>query len=208
VSVPREEWVGRTRVPRADRTRVCRAETGVPRGDRGAGEKRKAPCRQSPHGPTNRAPSHVPVRIPPTGSGRALMRTAPESLVEQNGWCFPYYSSYRTGVRSAGVRTDGRAAQSSPTHVPRQLLPPTVAHAPAGRYCSPRTSPKTSSDASHAPQDASDIAKLRLTNPFAGYVHITVIRVSCVCPEDTQEPQYADRETSVRMVREPCEELM
>ncbi|AKZ55813.1 hypothetical protein SAM23877_2764 [Streptomyces ambofaciens ATCC 23877] len=33
-----------------------------------------------PTGRRTRAPSHVPVRIPPTGSGRASVRTAPESL--------------------------------------------------------------------------------------------------------------------------------
>ncbi|MGW3143043.1 hypothetical protein, partial [Streptomyces sp. NPDC001139] len=36
--------------------------------------------------PTSRAPSHVPVRIPPTGSGRASERTAPESLFFHCCW--------------------------------------------------------------------------------------------------------------------------
>ena len=39
-------------------------------------DKRKAPRCRSPHGSAGGAPSHVPVRIPPTGSGRASVDSA------------------------------------------------------------------------------------------------------------------------------------
>lgn len=89
----------------------------------------------------------------------------------------------------------GRAAQSFPVYVPRQRISEEV----------PQDIPQMPV---RAPQDAFRHRQLRPSNPFGGYVHITVICVSCICPLDAQEPGYSERGPSVRMMREPCEELM
>ncbi|GED86918.1 hypothetical protein TNCT6_40030 [Streptomyces sp. 6-11-2] len=117
------------------------------RGSKAAKEAEGAPARRSPHGPTTRAPSHVPVRIPPTGSGRAFkdQRLNRCEHNEQN-------SSHLVLVRSAGTRTRGRAAQSSPVYVPRQRTSEEVPQdIPRCRSAPPKTLP--------------DIANLDLRTP-------------------------------------------
>lgn len=172
-----------------------------------SGTAEGAPVRRSPHGPATRAPSHVPVRIPPTGSGRASERTAPESL------CRARRAEPAALVQSQCAVCRDSARPGGPLKASRCTCP---GNAPPGsRRRSSREVPPTE----EVPQDIlrcqeappktlPDNRQLRPSKPFDGYVRVTVICVSCICPLDAQEPRYVDRSAIVRMMREPCEELM
>ncbi len=81
-------------------------------------QKEKAPWPPVPHGPTDQGAFPCPGADSPTGSGRALVRTAPESLVEYGG----PESAALVGVRSAGTTHVGRAAQSFPGTCPGNAI--------------------------------------------------------------------------------------
>lgn len=115
--------------------------------------RRKAPLCQSPHGLTVEAPSFVPVRIPPTGSGRAFLGSA---------CCW--------GMCHCGL--PGPVRTGGPLKAPRCTCPGN-----ALRGCPPRH-PRCQK----RPPRRFWHRLLRLTSFLDGYVERAVIYVSCICP--------------------------